>query len=163
MKSSESVGPKAGDRAPAFCLQDDRGQEHCLKEYVGKWVVLYFYPRDNTPGCTREACDFRDAFPALRRRHAAVLGVSADSAESHREFRSEWKLPFPLLVDARASVARKYGVWREKQNFGKRYMGIVRSTFVIDPAGRLARVFRSVKVEGHVHEVTESIDSGLGE
>ena len=152
-----------GSKLPEFTLSSTSGNAWKPSAAAGRNLVVYFYPRDNTPGCTREACDFRDAFPALRRRHAVVLGVSADSAESHREFRSEWKLPFPLLVDARASVARKYGVWREKQNFGKRYMGIVRSTFVIDPAGRLVRVFRNVKVEGHVHEVTESIDSGLGE
>jgi peroxiredoxin Q/BCP len=154
--------PEAGDRAPAFCLPDDRGRPHSLKDYRGRWVILYFYPRDLTPGCTREACDFRDAYRSLRRRQATVLGISTDSAESHRKFRSQHELPFPLLVDALAHVARLFGVWRRKVNYGRRYMGIERSTFVIDPSGRIAAAMRGVKVDGHVEEVKERIASYAG-
>lgn len=156
MRKSEKV-LEVGDRAPAFCLHDSEGEKICLKDYLGSWVVLYFYPRDHTPGCTREACDFRDAHQALRRKKVAVLGVSADSAEQHKSFRAQYRLPFALLVDEAGKVARLYGVWQEKQNFGRKYMGIVRSTFVVDPGGRLSQVYRKVQVDGHVQEVLASL------
>lgn len=156
-KSEKALAP--GDAAPAFCLRDSQGDDVCLKDFLGSWVVLYFYPRDNTPGCTREACDFRDAYPALRRKKIIVLGVSADSASEHESFRSQHRLPFALLVDEGARLSRRYGVWQEKQNFGRKYMGIVRSTFVIDPRGRLSQIYRKVKVDGHADEVTRWIAS----
>jgi peroxiredoxin Q/BCP len=145
--------PGRGDPAPDFRLADDRGRNHDLKDYRGRWLVLFFYPRDLTPGCTQEACDFRDARRFFSRRRVAVLGISTDSAASHRRFREEHRLPFPLLVDADASVCRRFGVWRRKVNFGRAYLGIERSTFVIDPEGMVAHAFRKVRVERHVDEV----------
>ena len=148
---------EAGKKAPSFCLSDTDGKEHCLKDYQGKWVVLYFYPRDNTPGCTREACDFRDAKSRWSRRKAAVLGVSADSAVSHEKFRTKYDLNFPLLVDADAEVAKKYGVWQKKSMYGKLFYGLVRSTFIIDPDGKVARAYYKVKVDGHVDDVLNTL------
>jgi len=148
---------EAGDPAPAFRLADDRGNNHELKAYRGRWVVLFFYPRDLTPGCTQEACDFRDTYARFTRRKVVVLGVSDDPAESHREFRAQHRLPFPLLVDEGGRVAGRFGAWKRKLMFGRRYMGIERSTFVIDPSGRLALVVRRVKVEGHVEQVLHEL------
>jgi peroxiredoxin Q/BCP len=148
---------EAGKRAPAFCLHDSDGKEHCLKDYKGKWVVLYFYPRDNTPGCTREACDFRDAKTRWSRRKTVVFGVSADSAKSHEKFRTKYDLNFPLLVDAEAEVAKTYGVWQKKSMYGKLFYGLVRSTFLIDPEGKIARAYYKVKVNGHVDDVLETL------
>lgn len=157
-KTKQTSEPlEAGKKAPSFCLSDTDGKEHCLKDYKGKWVVLYFYPRDNTPGCTREACDFRDAKSRWSRRKAVVLGVSADSAKSHEKFRTKYDLNFPLLVDADAEVAKKYGVWQKKSMYGKLFYGLVRSTFVIDPDGKIARAYYKVKVDGHVDDVLDTL------
>ena len=156
-KSPKTPQLEAGHTAPAFCLYDTDGCEHCLKDYEGQWVILYFYPRDNTPGCTREACDFRDARPRWSRRKAIVFGVSTDSAKSHEKFRTKYDLNFPLLVDADAGCARKYGVWQKKSMYGKLFYGMVRSTFVIDPEGKIAQAYYKVKVDGHVDDVLETI------
>ena len=146
-----------GARAPAFTLPTHDGGKLSLASLKGKPVVLYFYPKDDTPGCTREACGFRDAAPGLAAAGAVVLGVSRDSAASHARFREKHRLPFTLLVDAHHAIAEKYGAWREKTLYGKKSMGIVRSTFVIDAAGTVARVFRSVKPDGHAEQVLEAL------
>ena len=148
---------EAGDLAPAFRLLDESGTLHELKAYRGRWVVLFLYPRDLTPGCTQEACDFRDLYKSLQRQEVMVLGVSDDPAESHREFRAQHRLPYPLLVDVGGSVSSKYGAWKQKVMFGRKYMGVERSTFVIDPRGRLALVYRRVQVEGHAEQVAGEI------
>jgi peroxiredoxin Q/BCP len=147
-----------GDRAPDFSLPDQDGKTVALKALRGKPVVVYFYPKDDTPGCTKEACDFRDANTRLRRTGAVVLGVSLDGAESHQKFIKKFTLPFSLLSDdAKATVAKKYGVYKQKSMYGRTYWGIERSTFVLDEAGTLKGVFRKVKVDGHVDEVLEAL------
>jgi peroxiredoxin Q/BCP len=156
-KSQRAEGLQAGDRAPAFRLKNDEGIEVALADYAGKKVVLYFYPKDDTPGCTKEACAFRDGAAAMRKRGAVVLGVSADSVESHRKFREKYRLNFPLLADESKAVVQAYGVWKEKSNYGRTYMGIERTTFVIDEEGRVVRVFPRVKVDGHFDEVLEAL------
>ena len=144
-----------GAKAPDFTLPTHDGTKLKLSSLRGRPVVLYFYPKDDTPGCTREACGFRDAKTKLARHEAVVLGVSRDGAESHAAFRTKYKLPFTLLCDPDHAVAEKYGAWREKTLYGKKSMGIVRSTFVIDAAGKVARVFRSVKPDGHAEQVLD--------
>lgn len=150
-----------GERAPDFTLPTDDGGTLRLSGLRGAPVVLYFYPKDDTPGCTREACGFRDAAADLAARKAVVLGVSRDSVAAHAKFRAKHRLPFTLLVDADHAVAEKYGAWREKTLYGKKSMGIVRSTFVITSTGRVAKVFRSVKPDGHAAQVLEALD-GIG-
>ncbi len=136
---------EAGDRAPAFTLQDQDGNRHRLSEYRGQTVVLYFYPRDETPGCTKQACNFRDHYGEIQGQGAIVLGVSTDDAETHRKFRAHHELPFPLLVDTDAKVSTKYGSWGEKVLYGRKSIGMTRSTFIIGPDGRLARVWKRAK------------------
>jgi peroxiredoxin Q/BCP len=148
---------EAGRRAPDFTLPADDGTKVKLSDFRGKPVVLYFYPRDNTPGCTREACAFRDQKRALGKHGAVVLGVSPDSAKSHAKFRDAQKLNFPLLADIDHKVAEKYGAWREKVLYGKKSMGIQRSTFLIDPDGKVARVWKKVNVDGHDEEVLAAL------
>ncbi len=139
---------QAGDAAPAFAA---------LKEHKGKTVVLYFYPRDNTPGCTTEACDFRDNYKAFLKKGAVILGVSPDSEKSHEGFRAKQALPFPLIADEDKALCKAYGVWQEKTLYGRKFMGVVRSTFVIGPDGRLKDVIRKVSVAGHVKGVLEAL------
>lgn len=146
-----------GRKAPAFTLQDDKGQKVSLKDYAGKTVVLYFYPRDNTSGCTREACDFRDAKTKLKRMGVEVIGVSKDSVASHEKFKAKHKLNFTLLSDPDTKMQQKYGVWREKKLYGKTSMGTVRSTFIIGPDGKVKRIFDKVRVNGHVDAVVEAV------
>lgn len=146
-----------GREAPDFTLPGTDGPVH-LADLRGQAVVLYFYPRDNTPGCTAEACDFRDAYGSLTDRHAVVLGVSTDSLVSHEKFRAKHQLPFPLLSDEDAAVSRLYGVYKEKNLYGKVGWGIERTTFVIDGNGTVKGVFRKVKVPGHVAEVLRLLD-----
>ncbi len=131
---------QVGDLAPDFTLTSDSGEQVALSALRGRRVVLYFYPKDDTPGCTAQACGFRDAYPQIEERNAVVLGISPDSARSHQKFRSKFNLPFTLLVDEDHAVAEAYGVWGEKSMYGKKYMGITRSSFVVDEAGRLADV-----------------------
>jgi peroxiredoxin Q/BCP len=150
---------KEGDKAPAFKLPSVEGGDVGLKDFAGKTVVLYFYPKDDTPGCTREACAFRDSQAALKKAGAVVLGVSPDSVESHQKFRTKYKLNFPLLADADKSVSKKYGAYGEKVLYGKKVTGMIRSTFVIDGAGFVRKVFPRVKVDGHADKVLEVVSS----
>jgi len=146
-----------GDRAPAFSLKADHGTTVTLKSLAGKNVVLFFYPRDDTPGCTKEACGFRDALPRFEGIDAVVLGVSPDSLESHRKFKQKYDLPFPLLVDEGHRLADEFGVWKQKSMYGLKFMGIERTTVIIDSKGRIARIFPKVKVPGHVEEVEKAV------
>lgn len=146
-----------GKRAPAFSLKETSGQKVSLKDFKGKTVVLFFYPKDMTPGCTQEACDFRDSMTRLKRKKAVVLGVSRDPLARHEKFTEKYDLNFPLLSDEDGKVCEKYGVWQEKSLYGKKFMGIVRSTFIIDPEGKIKKIFSKVKVKGHVEEVLENI------
>lgn len=155
--SADAQGPQAGDKAPAFKLADENGKPVSLSDFKGKKVVLYFYPKDSTPGCTTEACDFRDNLNRIAKTGAVVLGVSADSAESHRKFKEKQGLNFPLLSDPERKAIEAYGVWREKSLYGRKFMGIVRSTFIIDGNGSIAKVFPKVKVAGHVDEVLAAL------
>jgi peroxiredoxin Q/BCP len=148
-----------GKKAPAFTLASSEGGEVSLADLKGKKVVLYFYPKDDTPGCTREACEFRDSQAALKRKGVVVLGVSADSLESHGKFAKKHKLNFPLLSDPDKGVAKAYGAWGEKTLYGRKFMGMIRSTFVIDGSGVVRRVFPRVKVDGHAEQVLEAVSA----
>jgi thioredoxin-dependent peroxiredoxin len=148
-----------GKKAPAFNLPASDGTKVALRDLAGKWVVLYFYPRDDTPGCTQEARDFRDAKAKWSRRGAAVFGVSKDSIESHCKFRDKHGLNFPLLSDPDGKMLEKYGAWGEKNMYGKKSMGIIRSTVLIDPDGKVRKVWPRVKVKGHVDDVLDALDA----
>jgi peroxiredoxin Q/BCP len=142
-----------GQPAPSFCLPDQTGETVCLKDFHGKWLVLYFYPRDNTSGCTREAKDFSSLKDGFAAENAVILGVSKDSMKSHQNFIQKQELTIKLLSDEDTSVHQQYGVWRMKKNYGKEYMGTVRSTFLIDPEGILVKVWDNVRTAGHAEEV----------
>ena len=146
-----------GQQAPPFALQSDAGEEIKLSALAGKKVVLYFYPKDDTSGCTVEACEFRDNWAAVQRAGAVVLGVSPDDVQSHVKFKRKHSLPFTLLADPEHRVAEQYGVWGEKSMYGRKYHGILRTTFVIDETGKIARVFERVKPKGHAGEVLEAL------
>lgn len=155
---SAETRPKVGDTAPAFTLPAlPEGKPTSLKEFRGKIVVLYFYPKDMTPGCTTEACEFRDASPKLASTGAVVLGISPDSIADHRKFADKYSLPFPLLADEDHAVAEKYGAWVEKNMYGRKSWGVQRSTFLIDREGKIAHVWPRVRVAGHVAAVVERI------
>ncbi len=147
-----------GKKAPAFSLNDQRGAAHRLSEYSGKPVVLYFYPKDDTPGCTRETCDFRDNLPRFKASKAVVFGVSILDEASKAKFASKYSVTFPLLADADHEVAEKYGVWQQKINYGKSYMGVVRTTYLIGPDGKVAKRWDNVKVDGHAEEVLAAVN-----
>lgn len=155
MSDSDWIEP--GRPAPAFTLTADDGSKVRLGDLKGSPVVLYFYPKDDTPGCTKEACAFRDRYKELQKLGAKVLGVSPDGVESHVQFRDKFHLNFPLLADADHKVAEKYGAWREKNMYGKKSMGVQRSTFLIDPAGKVAKVWKRVSVDGHDEQVLEAL------
>jgi peroxiredoxin Q/BCP len=144
---------KPGDKAPDFQAATDTATTVSLKDFRGKKVILYFYPKDNTPGCTQEACDFRDSIARFKKKDVAVLGVSPDSVASHQKFKAKFELPFPLLADDDHKIAEAYGAWGEKSMYGRKFMGIIRSTFLIDEKGRIAEVYGKVKVNGHVNEL----------
>lgn len=146
-----------GQPAPDFCLMGDDGKEHDLRSFRGRTVILYFYPRDATPGCTTEARDFRDLHAAILARGAVVIGVSPDSVESHRRFRAREALPFLLLSDPDGRTAAAYGAFGEKVRYGKRTQGILRSTFIIDPEGRIQAIYPRVQVKGHAAAVAAAI------
>ena len=148
-----------GKKAPDFKLESSEGGKVSLKDLRGKTVVLYFYPKDDTPGCTREACAFRDSQAALRKKGVVVLGVSGDSVASHEKFRDKYELNFPLLSDPDKAVAKKYGAWGEKVLYGKKTVGMIRSTFVIDAEGVVRKVFPRVKVDGHAEKVLEVVSA----
>jgi thioredoxin-dependent peroxiredoxin len=150
--------PAAGDVAPDVALPDASGTMHRLADQRGRWTVLYFYPKDDTPGCTVEACEFRDANETIVERGADVWGVSPQGAKSKRAFSEKFGLPFTLLADEDHAVADEYGSWVEKQNYGKTYWGVARRTFLIDPNGRVAKVWPKVKPEGHAAEVLAALD-----
>ncbi len=142
-----------GTQAPEFTLPDENGTEISLSQFRGKKVVIYFYPKDDTPGCTKEACNFRDNYDAILEKGAVVLGVSADSQKSHQNFKSKYELPFYLLSDPDKTMIQQYGAWGEKQMYGKAYEGVIRSTYVIDEDGKIAKVFPKVKPAEHGAEV----------
>jgi peroxiredoxin Q/BCP len=148
---------KPGAKAPGFVLQADDGSSISLRDLSGKKVVLYFYPKDDTPGCTTEACEFRDSWKAVEQAGAVVLGVSPDSDVSHRKFRAKYSLPFRLLSDPDHAVAESYGAWGEKSLYGRRYRGMLRTTFLIDGNGKVVRVFEKVKTKGHAAEVLAAL------
>ncbi|MFW6058943.1 MAG: thioredoxin-dependent thiol peroxidase [Phycisphaeraceae bacterium] len=167
-ESQRSTKAQAGDpvapgrAAPAFTLTDQAERKHKLSDYRGHWVVLYFYPKDDTPGCTKEACQFRDMSDQFQRRGAVVFGVSPDDEASHEKFASKFELPFALLADHDAKVCAKYGVWQEKTNFGRKYMGVVRTTYLIDPQGKVAHRWDKVKVADHGDRVLAKLDELSG-
>ena len=146
-----------GATARAFTLPDQQGKKRALKDFRGKWVVLYFYPKDDTSGCTAQACQFRDALPGFKAGKAVVLGVSPDDEASHTKFRQKHDLPFDLLADTDKTVCTKYGVWQQKSMYGRKYMGVVRTTYLIDPKGKVAHRWDKVKVPGHEQQVLEAI------
>ena len=148
---------KIGDKAPSFKLKNQDDKLVSLSDLKVKPVVLYFYPKDDTSGCTKEACNFRDEFPKFGKMKAEIIGVSADSVESHKRFAQKYKLPFNLLSDEKKEVLEKYGVWQEKSMYGKKYMGIVRTTFIIDAKGKISKIFPKVKVENHNQEVMQAL------
>lgn len=146
---------KPGDPAPDFSLFSTDGSTVSLKDFIGKKIVLYFYPRDNTPGCTTEACSFNDNLAIVRKKGAVVLGISGDSVASHEKFSKKYGLSFPLLSDEGKEVLKAYGVWKRKSLYGKLFMGIERTTFIIDEKGKIARIFPKVKVNGHTEDVLQ--------
>jgi peroxiredoxin Q/BCP len=148
---------KEGQKAPDFTLDDDQGQKVSLKDFKGKSVVLYFYPKDLTPGCTQEACDFRDNWTAVKKKGAVVLGVSADAVKRHVSFKEKYKLPFPLLSDESLKMLKAYGVWKKKKFMGREFMGIVRTTLIIGPDGKIKKIWSPVKVKGHADDVLENL------
>jgi len=146
-----------GDKAPDFCLPNQDSEEVCLRDLQGSWIVLYFYPKDNTPGCTTEALDFTAKLNEFTKLGATVLGVSPDSVKKHHNFVTKKELKVTLLADEGHSVCELYGVWQLKKNYGREYMGVVRSTFIIDPDGKIAYKWEKVKVKGHVDEVLNKL------
>lgn len=146
-----------GKKAPSFKLKDQNGKVHTLSQYAGKWIVLYFYPKDDTPGCTKEACMIRDNFPAFKKLGITVFGVSADDEKSHKKFENKYDLPFTLLADVGHVVAEKYGAWGKKKFMGREYDGMHRVSFLIDPNGKIAKVYEKVKPETHAEELLADI------
>lgn len=149
--------PAVGEEAPEVALPDEQGTIHRLADQRGRWTILYFYPADDTPGCTTEACQFRDQRAEISGQEADVWGVSPDDAGSHRKFRTKFELPFTLLSDEDHAVSARYGAWALKNSYGRESMGIIRSTFLIDPAGRIARVWPKVRADGHAAEVLQAL------
>jgi len=150
--------PEVGDVAPDVALPDETGEVHRLDDQRGRWTVLYFYPEDDTPGCTTEACQFRDLNESYSSTDADVWGVSPDGAASHRRFREKFDLPFTLLSDLDHEVATRYGAWQEKTNYGRTYWGIVRSSYLVDPEGLIARAWPRVKADGHAADVLAALE-----
>jgi peroxiredoxin Q/BCP len=148
---------KEGQKAPDFILNDDQGKKVSLKDLKGKEIVLYFYPKDMTPGCTQEACDFRDNWGAVKKKGAVVLGVSADPVKKHEAFKEKYELPFTLLSDEDKGMLKKYGVWKKKKFMGREFMGIVRTTLIIGKDGKIRKIWSPVSVKDHVKEVLENL------
>jgi peroxiredoxin Q/BCP len=142
-----------GQKAPAWKLSDQAGAEHKLSDYAGSWVLLYFYPKDDTPGCTKEACAFRDNLPKFKKVDAVVFGVSVDSVKSHAKFAEKFQLPFTLLADEDKKMVQDYGVWGKKKFMGREYLGTMRTSFLIDPKGKIAKIYENVKPEVHADQV----------
>jgi peroxiredoxin Q/BCP len=154
--------PQAGDLAPEVALPDEHGTVHRLADRRGSWTVLYFYPKDDTPGCTIEACGFRDLNADLERLDARVWGISPDGAGSHAAFRAKFGLPFTLLSDEDHAVAEAFGAWGEKKNYGRTYMGVIRSSFLVGPDGRVTEAWPSVKADGHAAQVLDALQAAAG-
>lgn len=150
--------PSEGSKAPDFTLKDGEGKDVTLSKLKGKKVVLYFYPRDDTPGCTTEACEFRDNLARVKKKGALVFGISKDDEKSHQKFAEKFQLNFPLLSDPEGKVIEKYGAWGEKSMYGKKFMGIIRSTFIVDEDGHIMKVFPKVSPQGHAEEVLQALD-----
>jgi peroxiredoxin Q/BCP len=148
---------EVGKKAPDFSLLNQDEKKISLKDYVGQKIVLYFYPKDDTSGCTKEACSFSDDIPKFSKVDAVILGVSPDSVKSHKKFSEKYKLKFDLLADEEKNVVDKYGVWKEKSMYGRKYMGVERTTFIIDEKGKIKKIFNKVKVDGHNKEVLEAL------
>ena len=148
---------RVDDKAPDFKLPDQKGNDHSLKDYRGKWVVVYFYPKDDTPGCTKEACAVRDNLPAFKELKAAVLGVSVDSVRSHAKFAEKYGLNFTILADESKKVVNRYGVWTKKNFMGRKYMGTLRTSFLINPSGKIVKIYENVKPEVHAEELLEDL------
>ncbi|MFZ1320577.1 MAG: thioredoxin-dependent thiol peroxidase [Ignavibacteria bacterium] len=144
---------KIGDKAPTFDLISDTGEKVSLKDLKGKKVILYFYPKDDTSGCTKEACSFRDNIKVIEKKNAVVIGVSKDNTKSHQKFKLKYDLPFTLLSDENFEMLKDYDVWKEKSMYGRKYMGIERTTYIIDEKGKLADIFNKVKVDGHIEDI----------
>lgn len=144
---------QVGQKAPDFLLPDQNGRKHKLSDYRKNWVLLYFYPKDNTPGCTKEACGIRDSFAGFKKAGIVVLGVSKDSSASHKKFAEKYKLPFTLLADPEGEIIKKYGAWGPKKFMGREYFGTHRTSFLVDPKGKIAKVYKNVKPEVHASEV----------
>lgn len=151
--------PTLQSPAPVFTLRDQNGIEHSLSDYRGKWVLIYFYPKDDTPGCTKEACMLRDAFPSFEKLDAVILGISADSEKSHKKFEEKYQLPFTLLSDTEKTVVKDYGVWAPKKFMGREFLGILRTSFLIDPEGKVAKIYENVKPAEHADEVLADLKS----
>jgi peroxiredoxin Q/BCP len=143
--------------APDFTLLDQNGEEHSLSQYRGQWVLVYFYPKDNTPGCTKEACSIRDSFPLFQNLNIKVIGISIDSVESHKKFADKYQLPFTLLADTHKKVVELYGVWAKKHFMGREYDGTIRSSFLIDPTGTIEKIYTDVKPDKHADEVLRDL------
>ncbi len=152
---------KIGQLAPDFELLDEEGKTHRLSMYRGKWVLLYFYPKDNTPGCTTEACTLRDHFPAFQKLKAKVFGISVDSVKSHKKFSNKYQLPFTLLSDETKEVVETYGVWGKKKFWGREFFGILRMSFLVDPKGKIVKIYEKVKPALHAEEVLNDLKSGV--
>ncbi|HMT11506.1 MAG TPA: thioredoxin-dependent thiol peroxidase [Ignavibacteria bacterium] len=148
---------EVGNKAPEFSLVADSGEKVSLKDYKGKKVILYFYPKDMTSGCTQEACDFRDNIKKFEKKNTVVIGVSPDDTKSHNKFKDKYELPFTLLSDESKKMLLDYGVWQEKSMYGRKYMGVVRTTFIIDEKGKIEKIFEKVKVPGHIDELLDSL------
>ena len=148
---------KVGSKAPSFKASDQEGRVRSLKEYAGKWVILYFYPKDDTPGCTKEACSFRDGFGKFKRAGIEVIGVSVDSVKKHAKFVEKYSLPFTLLADEEKKIVEAYGVWGKKKFMGREYMGTNRVSYLINPEGKIAKVYETVKPEEHAEEVLADV------
>lgn len=149
--------PTIGTMAPDFTLTDQNGKAHSLKNEKGKWVLIYFYPKDNTPGCTKQACAIRDSFPSFEKLNCVVFGISTDSEKSHKKFEEKFELPFTLLADTEKEVVKAYGVWAPKKFMGKEFLGTLRTSFLIDPEGKIAKVYEQVKPELHADEVLSDL------
>ena len=148
-----------GKKAPAFSLESDEGSQVSLKDFKGKTVILYFYPKDSTPGCTQQGCDFRDEYSAFKKKDVVILGVSKDSVKSHQKFKEKYDFPFLLLSDPESQVCKDYGVWKEKSLYGRKYMGVERTTFLISPDGKIKKIYPNVKVKDHIQAILTDLRS----
>lgn len=155
--SYHTVPPTLHKIAPNFTLETDTGETLSLKDLRGQTIVLYFYPKDDTSGCTQEACDFRDLFPRFKRSKAVILGISPDTVKKHQKFKAKYDLPFTLLADIDHAVAEQYGLWVQKTFYGRKYMGVERTTYIIDPEGKIVKIFSKVNPEGHAAEVEAAL------